>query len=62
MGAFAYCKECNAPLTAPTAEEDLISGQHCSNGHTQPRRYTLEEWIVLLYDNVIDLAEKIDNK
>jgi len=52
MGTFSYCPVCQEGLSAPTAREDMIDGLRCSNGHLQDRRYTTEEWIALLYENL----------
>lgn len=52
MGAFAYCRECREGVAAPTAREDLIDGQFCSNGHRQDQRYSEKEWIAMLYENL----------
>lgn len=58
---FAYC-ECGLSISAPTAREDIMGEHGCPAGHIQPRRYTNEEWIIMLYDNVIDLTKQLEEK
>ncbi len=64
MGAFAYCNHpgCNLALSAPSAREDIMSEWECGYGHVQPRRYSNEEWIIMLYDNVLELTQQLEEK
>lgn len=60
MSHFGYCPECSVAISAPTAREDLIEGQFCANGHRQPQRYSVEEWVAMLYDNIIEMQKEAE--
>ena len=60
MGAFRYCRKCDAPLSRPTVQEDLIDGQTCSScGQQQPNVYDINEWVIEAFDEIENLKKII---
>jgi hypothetical protein len=55
--SFAKCWKCQEELDPPTPQEDMIHGWHCSKGHRQPRKYTVEQWICIVYNGLVELQE-----